>query len=675
MAYKTSYLINNVNVSCVHHNGSTLLHNWLLAHFKIDINANSTNTAYNVNVYAQMTSTVMLWTGDATLRVTCNGVTRSVDMGIPLNETNSSTGWSNPATFSFGTQGTTSLVFDIDLDLTKTLGTYGGAGPSHESAGAYVGDLQHFYVNDYTITVGDGGVPPLLTAPTISSLSNNNAFNSNSGVSAATNSISVKWTESGTVTNRYYKVDNGSWVEASSSSITISNLTAGTSYRIYVKSSNSAGDSNILDMLIRTKYAKPTIKDLTNTNTHNSQQGVSASSNSVSFSWAINTGVANAYYYRVNNGSWNKINAMSYTLTNLTQGTSYKIDVKSANADDESTTLSLTIRTRWVNPVISSLTNTNMYNNSTGISASTNSIGIKWTESGTVANRYYKIDNGDWVSVSSASATISSLTAGTSYSISVKSTNTDGESATLSLTIRTRHSIPVITLSFESQTLETLNFKWSSDKALQSTQYKVDNGSWTNAGLSGTSGNFSLSGLTPNTSYTLYFRGTSTSTYDSLTSDEKNASGKTLDIAHITSIGTCTFGLEITLNISHVATNNLRLKIWTEGNSRTAEATYTSNVKNGTFTFSPTQEQLDNMYKCFTNTNSIPIYFQLTTIGEREWNDTRQDRTLALTGIVKTIRCGVNNSPRRGQVLLGIDNKPRRGIIWVGVDNKPRRGI
>ena len=676
MAYQNTYSINNVNVTCDHNDGTTQLHDWLLGHFKIEINANSSNTAYDVKVYAQMTSSVMQWTGDATLRVTCNGVTRSVEMGVPLNATNTSTGWSSPATFSFGTQGTTSLTFNIDLDLTKTLGSYGGAGPSHESNGYYVGDLQHFYVNNYTVTVGDGGVPPLLKAPTISSLTNTSQLNSQSGVSSSTNSISIKWTESGTVSNRYYKIDNGSWTSASSSTITISNLSAGTSYRIYVKSSNSAGDSNTLDILIRTKYAKPTIKDLINTNTHNSQQGVSASTNNVSFSWTVDSGVVSTHYYKVNGGNWVEITNPYYKLTELTQGTTYNIQVKSANSDDESAVLSLSIRTKWVNPTISDLVNTNKYNNSAGVSASTNSISFSWSESGTVTKRYYRINSGTWTEITSASGTKSSLTAGTSYTLDVKSANVDGESAVLSTTIRTRHNIPVLTLTFDSKTLESLNFRWTSDKDLQSTEYKINDGNWVTGGAGGTSGNCLISGLDPNTTYTLYFRGTSTSSYDSLTSDQKSSSGKTLDMAHITSIGTCTFGVNISVSISHVATNNLKLKIWTEGNSRTAEFTYTSNVNNGTFTFAPTQEQLDNMYRCFTDSNSVPIYFQLTTIGQKEWNDTRQDKTLQLTGIAKTINAGIDDLARRGQAWTGDNNyTPRRAIIWVGVDDKPKRCI
>ena len=325
-------------------------------------------------------------------------------------------------------------------------------------------------------------------------------------------------------------------------------------------------------------------------------------------------------------------------------------------------------------PSISSLTNTNQFNSNTAISASMNSISIKWTESGTVANRYYRVNSGNWVSVSSASTVISNLSEGTSYIIEVKSSNSAGDSNILSATIRTRYATPVVTLTYDSRTLDSLIFKWTSTKSLGSSQYKIGSGSWITAGT-GTSGTITVSRLTPNTKYTIYFSGTASSSYDSLSSNEVSVSGTTLDMARITSIGDCIFGNNISIVINKAVTNTAKLKIWTTGNSLKPEFEF--DVVAGTNTFTPTQSQLDQMYKCFSTSNSIPIYFSLTTTGQwSNWSDDQQNKTLQLTGIAKTAHIGINNTPRRSQVFIGIDNTPRRAVAWIGDENnKPRRCI
>ena len=482
MAYQDTFYINKVPVTCT----GDGTHDWITADFMIRVFANPANTAYDVNVYARIDSGGrMNWTGDGDIRVTCNGVTSSKQVVLAMYSAGT-TGWDGPASFSFGAPGTVSLNMNFDLDLTRTIGTNGSPGPTHNSDG---GNLQHFYYNNYTINIGEGGVAPLITVPTISNLANTNKYSNSSSVSASTNSISISWSESGTVTNRYYRIDGGNWVSVSSSNITIPNLTAGTNYNVEVKCSNSAGDSHILATYIRTRY-----------------------------------------------------------------------------------------------------------------------------------------------------------------------------------------NTPNVSLEFDHSTLDGLVFKWASNIALETTQYRINNSSWINL-TNGTSGYIVISELTPNTAYTVYFKGVSKAMYDGLPSNEVYKTGTTLDMARITDISDCIFGNSIIITVSKVVTNTTKLKIWTEGDGQKPE--FEINVENGTNTFTPTQDQLDKMYKCFTTSNSIPIYFSLTTTGSwNNWSDSVQSTILQLTGIAKTSHIGVNNKPRRAQVWIGVNGKPRRAIVWVGdANNKPRRCI
>ena len=323
-------------------------------------------------------------------------------------------------------------------------------------------------------------------------------------------------------------------------------------------------------------------------------------------------------------------------------------------------------------PTVSSIVNTNPLNGNSGISANYNSIGISWTESGTVTERYYKVDNGDWISTSSASATITGLSEGTAYTITVKSSNSAGSNE-ISTIIRTRYIAPSIGLSLISKTIETANISWTSTKKLSNLQYKVGSGNWvTISNINSSSGNVAIDKLRPNTSYTIYFKGVSAPEYDSLSSDEVTISMSTLDIAQIISVGECIFGNSISFNIKKPSTNNAKLKIKVL-EDKTEEFEF--DVHDGVNVFTPTQDQLDKLYKCFSNTDSILLGFTISTIGNSTWTTDQISNELQLTGIAKTAHVGVNNTSRRAQAFIGIDGTPRRAVVWIGVDNKPRRCI
>lgn len=332
-------------------------------------------------------------------------------------------------------------------------------------------------------------------------------------------------------------------------------------------------------------------------------------------------------------------------------------------------------------PAISNITNTNPYNKNMSISNSTNSISLSWTLSGgsDITSIKYKIGSNDWISKSgTTSIELTGLTPGTSYNISIKCSNEAGDGNTLSITIRTRHNSPVVTLNLKSRDLEALTFNWTSDKDLESSQYKIDNGSWIDLKQTGKSGSFTASWFDPKTTHTIYFKGVSTSTYDSLNSNEVNSSGTTYDKAKITSIGNCIFGQNIQINAQSESTKQLKLQIWTNGNNKKPIFEFDNiNISSGSYTFSPTQSQLDDMYKCFTNLNYVPIYFLLITKGDwKNWNDTTQEKQLQLTGIAKTAHIGISNNPKRSQCFFGINNTPKKAVAWIGDNNnKPRRCI
>ncbi len=341
-------------------------------------------------------------------------------------------------------------------------------------------------------------------------------------------------------------------------------------------------------------------------------------------------------------------------------------------------------------PTLGKLINSNKYIHPVNgaqdlISADETSISISWQKTAGDAPDWckYRINGGDWTNTSDKyKQTISNLQPGSSYKIEIYGHNGAGDSNTISITIRTRYSPPNLGLSLKSVDLETLTFNWSSDKELKSTFYKIDNGSFVELKQTGTSGTFTAKWFNPKTTHTIYFYGISTDVLDSLTGDTKNASGTTYDKAHIKNIDRLIFGLSITFSINSESAKKMKLKIWGVGKTRqTSDFIYDNLVKNGndfTYTWTPTQNELDDLYKCFTDLNTIDIKFLLTTHGDnKDWDDIQQNKILTLTGIAKTSHIGIDNKPRRTQCWIGDkDGKPRRAVAWVGdKDGKARRCI
>lgn len=330
-------------------------------------------------------------------------------------------------------------------------------------------------------------------------------------------------------------------------------------------------------------------------------------------------------------------------------------------------------------PTISSLTNNNKFNDQAGVSASTDSISLKWTHSGGDAptESYYRIGtSGSWTKTSSTTShTVTGLTSGTSYTIYVYSKNTDASSGNLSITVRTLSAQGAVTLSLSSRDLESLTFNWSSDKELASTQYKIDSGSWTNLSQTGKSGTFTAKWFDPNTTHTVYFKGVSTT--DSITTNEISASGTTYKIAQINSVADCIFGSDISMEVASESNKQIDLKVTVTGSDNSTSSFTFENISKGTHVYSPTQNELDAVYKKFTNSNTIPISFTLTTVGDnKSWTGTATQKDLQLTGIAKTAHIGVNGTPKRAQAWVGVNNTPKRAVVWIGdSNNTPRRCI
>lgn len=348
-------------------------------------------------------------------------------------------------------------------------------------------------------------------------------------------------------------------------------------------------------------------------------------------------------------------------------------------------------------PTLTEVINKKPYNSDVKISEFTDAIWFswkgKWGDPAADSKVYYRLNGGTTVNAGHVDPVkVTNLKPGTSYKIEMYVQNSAGSTGWKSITIRTRYEAPVISLPSHTVDLECFTINWECTRPLKSLSYKIsdvaastDLCDWTAIAITSgdTSGTFETcvdgAWMDPKKEYTITFKGVSTDDYDYLDSNQPTLTDTTLDRSHIASIGSCIFGLSIDITITAESEKHHRLKIWTEGNDLTPTFTF-DDLPKGVYTFTPTQDQLDQMYRSIPNTgNTVPIHFLLTTHGDHlDWDDTQNNQTLTLTGIAKTVHVGdENDKPRRCQVWIGDENnKPRRVVTWVGDANgKARRTI
>jgi hypothetical protein len=299
------------------------------------------------------------------------------------------------------------------------------------------------------------------------------------------------------------------WVDINSTNTTDTLVLTGlaqATYNVYIQAINSVGNSLSSTIVSFTCAGVPYTPLLTltpgNANcTLNYSTGNNGGSPILSWQYSMNSG-----------STWTTIASTAlygnFTVSSLTNGTSYSFVVRAVNVVGASTSSSA------VSVIPSTVPSTPNLSVSASNSSGTLSFDTSTSGGSDILSWRYSLNSGtNWTTINttvlSSTYTISSLTNGTSYSVIIQATNANGNSASsssVSFIPAAAPSAPSISVA-AGNTSAVLSWTAgaSNGSAITNYQYSFDNGT-TYTSLNSTTSPFTITGLTNGTSYTIVLR-------------------------------------------------------------------------------------------------------------------------------------------------------------------------
>ena len=284
------------------------------------------------------------------------------------------------------------------------------------------------------------------------------------GQTTADLTITSPWQGNADTMTAYYQLNSGAWVSAgtitSEQTITVNltNLIPGTSYTATVKISNSGGDSGTYTSNAITTYKAPSTPVITNftplvngakATVSISSYGVPASVSGRYIELEVGPAGGGEPYHYMTVGNTTSQHNMTVTNSSAVWPAHGSLQInpntKYAYRGYANNTMFVTVGS-WYDfitlPAAPTVT-------ATGTGSTTGSITITAPSQGSasVLTAYYKIDSGNWVSAgtvtqgNSVTASVSGLASQTTYTVTVKLTNSSGDSATATTTFTTNKAM------------------------------------------------------------------------------------------------------------------------------------------------------------------------------------------------------------------------------------------
>jgi chitodextrinase len=346
-----------------------------------------------------------------------------------------------------------------------------------------------------SFTTLDNGAPTAPGTPTFSSVT---ATSATASWIAATDNVAV--------TGYQYSLNGGAWTSNGTSlSVGLSPLTTATGYTFRVRAQDGASNigpesSNSFTTLDNLSPSAPGTPSFT-----------SIAQNSATASWTAATDnvAVTGYEYSLNGGAWtSNSTSLSINLTGLTAATSYTLQVRAKDAANNTGSASS-------NSFSTTDTTAPSAPGTPGFSAiAASSATASWaaaTDNVAVTSYEYSLNGGAWTSnVASLSVNLTTLSAGTNYSLQVRAkdaaNNTGAASSNAFTTVDNVAPSAPGTPGFSSITGTSATASWTAatdNVGVTSYEYSLNGGAWTSNGASLSK---NLTGLTPAMGYTLQIR-------------------------------------------------------------------------------------------------------------------------------------------------------------------------
>ena len=219
-----------------------------------------------------------------------------------------------------------------------------------------------------------------------------------------------------------------------------------------------------------------------------------------------------------------------------------------------------------------------------------------------------------------------------------------------------------LSVSVSSKTINSVTVNWSANETCSAIKYGTSASSLTEKTVNAKSGSFTITGLTPEKSYTIYFNAKRSDSGLYATSNV-TTTVTTHAIGKISSVGNFNHGSNASVVITNPSGSALSLAMKI-GNS----TILTKTVSAGTNTISFTDAQLDSIYKLYGSSNSLTATFIVTTASSYTNSKTC---TITLTGNQKTAYIGANGK-KRAKVYVGVNGTVKRAVVWIGNNGRKR---
>ncbi|MXX51770.1 MAG: hypothetical protein F4Z39_12290, partial [Chloroflexi bacterium] len=304
-----------------------------------------------------------------------------------------------------------------------------------------------------------------------------------SGITAS--AITLNWSQSTGATAYKVRKDSDDWQTLGNvTTYTFSELSAGTSYSLQVRASNAGGDSSAASLSRVTLPAAPT-----------SLSASGISDDSITLEWTKSDGTT-GYKARKDRGdSWTTLEDVDeYEFTGLTANTAYTLEVRASNSSGDSTVASISATTLVSAPT--SLSTSDI---------SQTEITLSWTKStGATTHRVRKASGDSWTDAGDVNTyTFTNLTADTEYTLEVVGSNSNGDSATASVTVSTLPNAPATPTALTTGGITQTSITLSWTKSPGATYYKVRVGTTGNFTTLADISTYTFTSLSASTAYTL----------------------------------------------------------------------------------------------------------------------------------------------------------------------------